>query len=88
MVQLMPLPLHHLLLCYYPVWFKISGTVLPAAEVVLEKRLLNGCLSVYFMDVFENMPNFTESLRRKFEKFTEISSAIQSVIPRCYIAVK
>jgi len=41
MVQLMPLPPHHLLLQLNPEWF----TFLVLTQVVLEKRPLNGCSS-------------------------------------------
>jgi len=41
-VQLMPLPSHHLLLQYNPEWFAFWCWLTP---VVLEKRPLNGCSS-------------------------------------------
>jgi len=42
MVQLMPLPCHHLLLQYNPKWLTLLVSAYPA-QVVLEKRLLNAC---------------------------------------------
>jgi len=42
MVQLMPLPLHHLMLQQNPEWFSF---LVPTYQVVLEKRPLNGCSS-------------------------------------------
>jgi len=51
MVQLMPLPPHHLLLQQNPEWFTILVRV---TQVVLEKRLLNGCsVVVVSSDVLE-----------------------------------
>ena len=45
MVQLMPLPPHHLLLHQNPNWFTLSGAGLP--RLSWEKRPLNGCVSVW-----------------------------------------
>ena len=45
-VQLMPLPPDHFLLHYKPDWFNLSAACRLLTQVVLEKRPLNGCLSV------------------------------------------
>jgi len=37
--------------------------------------------------MFEDMPNFMENSRTKFEKFMEISLALSTLISRCYIMV-